>query len=97
MQPTEFDLTDVIEFIFARIGYAVVWAQTHSVRFHDYVFTFFDIFMGTATLTIILSYIPGWEDIASNIEVEEEEATEDASFTLDDFREVINKFDDDDD
>lgn len=88
MQPTEFDLTGVIDFIFARIGYAVTWAQTHSVRFHDYVFTFFDIFMGTATLTMILSYIPGWEDIAGDIQEEEEEAS---SIDMDDVHEIFGE------
>lgn len=96
MQPNVFDLTAVIDFIFARIGYAIVWAQTHSVRFHNYAFTFFDIFMGTATLTVILSYIPGWEDIAGNIE-EEEDTDDDSSFDIDDIKELFNKFDDEED
>lgn len=88
MQPIEFDLTTIIDFIFARIGYAVVWAQTHSIRFHDYIFSFFDIFMGTATLTMILSYIPGWEDIAGDIQEEEEEAS---SIDMDEVYEIFGE------
>ena len=89
MQPIEFDLTAVIDFIFARIGYAVQWAQMHSVRFHDYVFTFFDIFMGTATLTMILTYIPGWETIAEDIQEEEEE--EASSIDMDEVRDIFGE------
>lgn len=88
MQPIEFDLTVVIDFIFARIGYALTWAQTHSVRIHEYVFTFFDIFMGTCTLSAILSYIPGWEEFQDTVTEEEEE---NSSIDMDEVQEIFGE------
>ena len=79
-----FDVTYVFDLFISMITYAITWAHMHSVTVHDYTFTFFDLFMGTATLSLILSYIPGFEDTGETIADEED----DSSIDMDEVEEI---------